>query len=94
VGTFVDESGEAGFIVFSMGSVLAEKDFPPHILSAFVEAFSKIPQRVIWKWNAASPSGVTPNVKLLKWLPQQDILGKFILCFVFNILNSIERRIH
>lgn len=62
--------------MFSMGSVVPEDKLPIHLRDAFVEAFSKIPQRVVWKWNYNKPPRLSPNVKLVKWFPQQDLLGK------------------
>jgi glucuronosyltransferase len=45
---------------------------------AFLEAFSKLKQRVLWKWETESLPGQPSNVKLGKWLPQSDILGQLI----------------
>jgi glucuronosyltransferase len=46
---------------------------------AFLEAFSKIKQRVLWKWETDSLPGQPSNVKMGKWLPQSDILGELTL---------------
>jgi glucuronosyltransferase len=43
---------------------------------AFLTAFSKLKQKVLWKWESDSLPGQPNNVKLGKWLPQSDILGK------------------
>jgi hypothetical protein len=45
--------------------------------NAFLKAFSKLKQRVLWKWETDTLPGQPRNVKLGKWLPQSDILGKF-----------------
>jgi glucuronosyltransferase len=45
-------------------------------MMAFLEAFSKLKQRVLWKWETESLPGQPSNVKLGKWLPQSDILGE------------------
>jgi glucuronosyltransferase len=45
---------------------------------AFLQAFSKLKQRVLWKWEADSLPGQPSNVKFGKWLPQSDILGELI----------------
>jgi glucuronosyltransferase len=47
-------------------------------MMAFFEVFSKLKQRVLWKWENDSLAGQPGNVKLGKWLPQSDILGEFI----------------
>ena len=48
---------------------------PDHIRKAFIGALSKLKQRVIWKWETEEMEGKPSNVKLMKWCPQQDILG-------------------
>lgn len=72
---FINES-EHGVIYFSMGSFLHSKMFPKPTLDAFLNAFSKIPQRVIWKWESDTMSVQTNNIFTAPWLPQKDILGK------------------
>jgi glucuronosyltransferase len=48
---------------------------PVETLQAFMSAFAKLPQRVIWKWEADVPVNVPSNIMMKKWLPQQDLLG-------------------
>ena len=72
---FLDEAPD-GVIYFSMGSNLKSFQMPEDKKQAFLEAFSKLKQRVLWKWEIDSLPGQPDNVKLGKWLPQSDILGK------------------
>jgi hypothetical protein len=44
--------------------------------NAFLGAFSKLKQRVLWKWESDTLPGQLSNVKFGKWLPQSHILGK------------------
>ncbi|XP_037050885.1 UDP-glucosyltransferase 2-like [Bradysia coprophila] len=67
--------GKDGFILFSMGSALQGVDMPENYRKLFLGAFSKLKQRVIWKWETEEMDDLPPNVKLSKWLPQQDVLG-------------------
>lgn len=64
-----------GFILFSMGSALKGTDMPESYRKLFLSAFSKLKQRVIWKWETEQMDDLPSNVKLSKWLPQQDVLG-------------------
>lgn len=41
----------------------------------FLNVFAKLKQQVLWKWESESMPGLPKNVKLSKWLPQQDVLG-------------------
>ncbi|XP_054642946.1 UDP-glucuronosyltransferase-like [Dunckerocampus dactyliophorus] len=70
---FVEGSGEAGFIVFTLGSMVST--MPEEIAKHFFEAFAKIPQRVLWRYTGVEPKNVPKNVKLMKWLPQNDLLA-------------------
>jgi glucuronosyltransferase len=66
---------EHGFIYFSMGSVLQTDQMPEEMRQKFLNVFSRLKQRVLWKWNSGEMPNVPSNVKLSSWLPQQDILG-------------------
>ena len=74
---FLDESPE-GVIYFSMGSILHSSNMKNATTKAFLEAFSQLKQKVLWKWETDSLPGQPSNVKLGKWLPQSDILGEFV----------------
>ncbi|XP_077059817.1 UDP-glucuronosyltransferase-like isoform X3 [Siphateles boraxobius] len=70
---FVKGSGEHGIVVFSLGSLVSS--MPKEKAVIFFEAFSMIPQRVLWRYTGEIPDNVPENVKLMKWLPQNDLLG-------------------
>jgi glucuronosyltransferase len=70
------EGATEGVIFFSMGSNLKSSQLPTEKLLAIVEAFSKLKQRVLWKWEKETLPGNLSNVRVAKWLPQSDILGK------------------
>nr|QIK00366.1 UDP-glycosyltransferase [Xylotrechus quadripes] len=71
--TFMDDA-EDGVVVFSMGSNLKSSDLSENKRIAIAKAFSRIKQRVLWKFEDEDFPGLTENVKIVKWLPQQDIL--------------------
>jgi glucuronosyltransferase len=64
-----------GFIFFSMGSALKAVTMPEKYRKLFLNTFAKLKQRVVWKWETEQMDDLPPNVKLSKWLPQQDVLG-------------------
>lgn len=43
---------------------------------ALLNALSKFPQRVVWKWENDTLPNQPSNVFIKKWLPQRDILCK------------------
>ncbi|KAG8000767.1 UDP-glucuronosyltransferase [Nibea albiflora] len=70
---FVDDSGDDGFVIFTLGSMVS--DMPAEKAKEFFEAFGQIPQRVVWRYTGVPPVDVPKNVKLMKWLPQNDLLA-------------------
>ncbi|PNF35836.1 UDP-glucuronosyltransferase 2B1 [Cryptotermes secundus] len=66
---------EHGVIYFSMGSMIRAETLPSEKRDAFLQAFSELPQRVLWKWESDAMPGQPNNVKIAKWLPQFDILN-------------------
>ncbi|XP_065219000.1 UDP-glycosyltransferase UGT5-like isoform X3 [Planococcus citri] len=71
---FINES-KHGVVYFCMGSLLRGETFPPEKREAFLYAFSKIPQRVLWKWEGDVLPGKSDNIMISKWMPQRDILA-------------------
>ncbi|XP_076047795.1 UDP-glucuronosyltransferase 2B33-like [Oratosquilla oratoria] len=71
---FMNSSGEDGVVVFTMGSIFDPKVIPAEVLSAFMEAFRRLKQKVLFKLNT-DVADTPPNVKIMKWIPQQDVLG-------------------
>uniref|UniRef100_A0A1Y1MYZ1 UDP-glucuronosyltransferase n=1 Tax=Photinus pyralis TaxID=7054 RepID=A0A1Y1MYZ1_PHOPY len=93
---YLDEA-ENGVIYFSMGSNLRGNDVEESKRNAIIKVFSQLKQRVLWKWENDTIPGQPDNVKLGKWLPQQDILGHpNIKLFVTHggLLSIIETIYH
>lgn len=74
---FISGSGEAGFIFVSMGSSVKASNMPEHLRLLLVHTFAQLPFRVLWKWDGSTTAmqDISSNVRLSRWLPQQDILG-------------------
>ena len=72
---YLDEAAD-GVIYFSLGSNLQSHLMPETKRNAFLGAFSKLKQRVLWNWEIDTLPGQLSNVKFRKWLPQTDILGE------------------
>ncbi|KAJ9582122.1 hypothetical protein L9F63_003536 [Diploptera punctata] len=66
---------EHGVIYFNMGSMIRAETLPPEKRDAFLQAFAEFPQRVLWKWEGDTLPGQPKNVKIVKWLPQFDVLS-------------------
>ncbi|XP_044035492.1 UDP-glucuronosyltransferase 2B15-like [Siniperca chuatsi] len=70
---FVQSSGEHGFILMSLGTLV--KGLPIEITSEIAAAFAQIPQKVIWRHAGEPPNNLGNNTRLVKWMPQNDLLG-------------------
>lgn len=68
-------SADSGVILFSLGSVVSETTLGIDKLNSILEAFSKLKQRVIMKFDSKNSKIQLPNVKVVKWFPQRDLLG-------------------
>lgn len=66
-----------GFIFVSMGSSVRATNMPEMLRQLFLRVFAQLPYQVLWKWEFGSESmpDLPPNVRLERWLPQQDLLG-------------------
>ncbi|EDV26582.1 uncharacterized protein TRIADDRAFT_54723 [Trichoplax adhaerens] len=68
---FMESSGEHGVVLVSMGTIF---EFPESLIPTLVAGFKRLEQKVLWKTrlNVKNPPD---NVKIVRWMPQNDILG-------------------
>ncbi|XP_020662486.3 UDP-glucuronosyltransferase 1A1 isoform X1 [Pogona vitticeps] len=69
----VNNSGEHGIVVFSLGSMVSE--IPMKKAMEIAEGLGTIPQTVLWRYTGEVPPNLAKNTKLVKWLPQNDLLA-------------------
>ncbi|XP_076274446.1 UDP-glycosyltransferase UGT5-like [Rhynchophorus ferrugineus] len=67
-------NSDAGVIYFSLGSMIKGDTFPSEKRRAFIGAFARLRQRVLWKWENDTMPDKPDNVMIYKWMPQFDIL--------------------
>ncbi|CAL8377234.1 UDP glucuronosyltransferase 5 family, polypeptide G1 isoform X3 [Gadus morhua] len=70
---FMQSSGEHGVVVMSLGTLVSA--LPKEMTEVIAEAFSRLPQKVVWRYLGHRPSNLANNTLLLEWLPQNDLLG-------------------
>ncbi|XP_046962642.1 UDP-glucosyltransferase 2-like [Vanessa cardui] len=91
---FLNESGDDGVILFSFGSHIKTKSLPKYKEQNFVNALSKLKQRVIWKYEDSDEEGsLAGNILRVKWLPQYDLLRhEKIIAFISHggLLGTTE----
>ena len=71
---FLDSATE-GAVLFSMGSIIQAVQWPDEKREAFIRAFGKLKQKVIWKYENETLPNKPDNVMISSWIPQRDILA-------------------
>ena len=79
---FVSSAGDAGFILFAIGSLIPMNEMPEYIVQAFIKNFARLPQRVIWQWQGKPRDDLPENILPISWIPQQDLIGKWELKYL------------
>lgn len=69
------DNSKHGVIYFSMGSMLKGCRFLEEKRNAFISAFSKLNETVLWKYENTSLPNKPKNVFIRKWMPQSDVLA-------------------
>ncbi|XP_075040421.1 UDP-glucuronosyltransferase 3A1-like [Mixophyes fleayi] len=95
---FITESGESGFIVVTLGSMLSSIPLVEFV-KEMNAGLAKIPQKVIWRYQTShwpEEVALAPNVKIVDWLPQNDLLGhpKVRLLVTHGGMNSLMEAVY
>lgn len=67
-------SSDVPAILMSMGTAVSGRFMSQTHRNMFLAAFSKLPYRIIWKFDV-DLGNVSSNVMIRNWLPQQDLLA-------------------
>ncbi|KAG8599068.1 hypothetical protein GDO81_002864 [Engystomops pustulosus] len=95
---FIAESGDSGFILVALGSMISSIPITD-VLREMNSAFASVPQKVIWRYKASQwPEDLklASNVKLMDWVNQNDLLGhpKMRLMVSHGGLNGLMEAIY
>lgn len=71
---FLDNATE-GVIYFSLGTNVKSKYLPESKKKVLINTLTKLPYKVLWKFEDDEIKNKSGNVRIEKWLPQQDLLG-------------------
>ncbi|CAG5852728.1 unnamed protein product [Menidia menidia] len=91
---FVQSSGEHGVIIMSLGTFVNE--LPDDVANGIAATFAKLPQKVIWSYKGRRPSTLGNNTLVVKWMPQNDLLGhpKVKLFVAHGGTNGVQEAIY
>ncbi|XP_047236517.1 UDP-glucuronosyltransferase 2A2-like isoform X1 [Girardinichthys multiradiatus] len=70
---FVQSSGDAGIVVFSLGSMV--KNLTIEKANMIASSLAQIPQKVLWRYSGQKPQTLGSNTRIYDWIPQNDLLG-------------------
>ncbi|XP_034548980.1 UDP-glucuronosyltransferase 2A1-like [Notolabrus celidotus] len=70
---FVQSSGDAGIVVFTLGSMV--KNITTERGNMIASVLAEIPQKVLWRYSGEKPETLGANTKIYDWIPQNDLLG-------------------
>ncbi|XP_051277796.1 UDP-glucuronosyltransferase 2A2 isoform X2 [Dicentrarchus labrax] len=70
---FVQSSGDAGIVVFTLGSFI--KNITVEKGNMIASALAQIPQKVLWRYRGEKPETLGANTRIYDWIPQNDLLG-------------------
>lgn len=66
-----------GAVYFSLGTNVLSSGLDKEKIAAITAAFRQLaPVKILWKWDKDEYPEMPENVKLKKWLPQNDVLGE------------------
>ncbi|KAG8544956.1 hypothetical protein GDO81_021577 [Engystomops pustulosus] len=95
---FIAESGDSGFILVTLGSMVST--IPrTDLIREMNSAFASVPQKIIWRYKSSQwPEDLklAPNVRLMDWVNQNDLLGhpKMRLLVTHGGLNSLTEAVY
>ena len=87
-------SGDTPVVYMSLGSIARSSVMPAEYKKIIVQAFSKLPYKVLWKYEDDSLGEIPENIMIRKWMPQQDVLGAYsYMIWNANLKNHRYRTI-
>ncbi|XP_058451968.1 UDP-glucosyltransferase 2-like isoform X3 [Malaya genurostris] len=71
---FMDKS-QHGVIYFSLGTLIRCSSIYPQNLKIFIDTFKALKYDVLWKCDSKLNLNGTSNIRVVQWVPQQDLLA-------------------
>lgn len=61
-------------IYVSWGSIITSRGMPDTKKMEIVNAFKRLPQTILWKWEEDAYTSTADNIHIRSWFPQVDVL--------------------
>ena len=75
--SFIESSGEHGIVILALGTLIND-ELTEEQSENIATSLSLLPQKVAWSYGGKLPKTLGNNTKVVKWLPQNDLLGKIL----------------
>lgn len=85
-------SATDGFVYISLGTNVHSNTVGDRIQNVILESCAELPYKFLWKFDMQIDN-VPNNVKIVKWVPQQDVLSEYIdkrYCKVAGTLRWVD----
>ncbi|XP_055547923.1 UDP-glucosyltransferase 2-like [Wyeomyia smithii] len=69
------DHSQHGVIYFSLGTLIRSNSINARNLKVFVDTFKSLKYDVLWKCDSEVDLNGTSNIRIARWLPQQDLLA-------------------
>ena len=63
-------------VLLTLGTLISD-ELTDEQAENIASSLALLPQKVIWGYGGQPPRALGNNTKLVKWIPQNDLLGKF-----------------
>lgn len=85
------DSATNGFIYFSLGTIIQSHQLTKDKVKVILDTLKELPYKVLWKYGSDDLPEKSTNIKVMKWVPQQDVLGKNKLQYFqcINLFNNL-----
>lgn len=70
----LDNATKEGVIYVSFGSIINSRGMSLSKRESIVNAFKRLPQTILWKWENDSLTATAKNIHIRSWFPQIEIL--------------------
>ncbi|XP_022098652.1 UDP-glucuronosyltransferase 2C1-like isoform X1 [Acanthaster planci] len=93
--SFVDGAGEHGIVIMALGTLISD-ELTDQQAESIASSLALLSQKVAWSYSGKLPKTLGNNTKVVKWLPQNDLLGhpKTRAFISHGGLNSIHQCIY
>ncbi|XP_038050047.1 UDP-glucuronosyltransferase 2C1-like [Patiria miniata] len=72
--SFVDSSGDHGIVILALGTLIND-ELTEQQAENIASSLALLSQKVAWSYGGKLPKALGNNTKVVKWLPQNDLLG-------------------